>query len=142
MEIILLENGQGLLTYEVQTVATDSVICTLIGDSTPSILSITDGNRTIRKPIRSNFCEIDLAPFMNKNVKIVATAKDKIWDCGSIRIERLKDGGVRIRSLANYAGMLKECFAEISRLKKSFDDLGKVVEELRTKGTNKTYKIT
>lgn len=141
MEIILLENGQGIPHYEVEAVATDSVLCSFVGERKPTVLSITDGERTARVPVVNGVCEIDLVPFINKNVKFIASTKGKIWNCQGIRIERRKDGGLAIKSLTDYAEMLKKCFSEIAHLKQSITDLKKVVDEIRKDGTNKTYNI-
>lgn len=141
MEIILLDDGKGIPHYEVEAVATDSVLCSFVGEIKPTVLSITDGERSVRIPVKSGVCEIQLEPFIGKNVKFIASTKGKIWSCGGFRIERTRDGGVGIKSLTDYAEMFKKCISEITHLKQSIKGLKEVVDEIRGNGTNKTYNI-
>lgn len=139
MEIILLK-GRGLMRYDIETLPTRNMVFTFVGSETPELVSVSDGNNTVRKRVENGSCKIDLRQFVNCNVRIMASTALKLWNCGCMRIEEYR-GGLKIRNLTDYAPLIDECMAKIQSLDEKLQRLEETVDDLCNKGTSKSYKI-
>ena len=139
MEIILLDCGRGVLHHDIETFSTCSIPVTFTGDE-PSIISISNGDKTVCKRVVNGTCNVDVTQFIGSNVKIIASTECKLWNCGSIRIEGNK-GGIKVRSLTDFTPLIEECLSKIKKLEEKTKRLETLVDDLRHKGKSKSYKI-
>lgn len=131
MEIILLNDGQGICRPETAEIKNGRLHLHFIGVRPYSTVSILSGGQSIRRTLSSNGeSEINISQ-MSGEIKFTVICKSKIWHCDSIYIERDDSGNVRVISQLNYPKKLERVFNELHDLKCEIEDMKKTIKTLK-----------
>lgn len=139
MEIILLNDGQGICRPETAEIKNGRLHLHFIGVPPYSTVSIISGGQSIRRTLSSNGeSEINISQTSGE-IKFLIVSKNKIWHCDSIYIERDDSGNVRVISQLNYPKKFEMLFEEVYTLKKEISEIreqinrfNKEVERIKT----------
>jgi hypothetical protein len=140
MEILLLANSRGLIRYDFMHLTSKAMPLEVVGAPEGAVITIKGDRHTLRKRLVNGTCTVELEPIKDGNVSFIVSHGRNIWNVEGIRIDSTEDGGVDIRSLADYAEMINAAVTEIENLKTTIEKLKDRVKRIEDSGI-KPYNI-
>lgn len=143
MDIVLLNNGFGLMKPETLSIKSVTIELKVLGAPKNGVVTfVTDTSRMARHLDEDGAYILDLSS-LSGNIKILVTGEGKVWNCGSINVSRDDDGNVIVSTLTDYVDQITRCAEKIESLERSIVYINEVIGELREKLdlVDKQYKL-
>ena len=140
MEILLLANNRGLARYDFTHITSEVMSLKVLGAPEGALITIKGDRHTLRKRLVNGTCTVELEPIKDGNVTFIVSHGSNIWNVDGVRIDSTEDGGVNIRSLADYPARINEAVSEIENLKTTIKKLNDRVKRIEDSGI-KPYDI-
>ena len=143
MDIVLLNNGFGLMKPETMTIASGSLELKIINAPQNGVVTFVSDNSRMARHLDENGAYILNLSSLSGNIKLLVTGEGKVWSCGSINVSRDEDGTVIVSTLTDYVDQITRCVEQIESIEKSITYINEAIRELRGKLDldEKQYKL-
>ena len=143
MEILLLNNGRGIIRGEVSHFTAGKITVKFIGAPAGSVVTVDCNNHVFRRVLsEKKRLELDVSD-MRGEIKLTVVSGAKVWHCDEIHVVKDKSGGVKVTVLPNYSDNFAAIFNELSELRESLDAVKAEIAEICSElsAANKEYDI-
>lgn len=143
MDIVLLNNGFGLMKPETLSVKRDSIEFKFLNAPSKGVVTFVSDTSRMARHLDENGAYILNLSSLSGNIKILVTGEGKVWSCGSINVSRDEDGTVIVSTLTDYVDQITRCVEKIESIEKSITYINEAIRELRVKLDldEKQYKL-
>ena len=132
MEIILLNDGQGICRPETAEIKNGRLPLNFIGAPPYSTVAIIGETKTLRRTLSSKGeSEINISE-LSGAIKFTVTSSGEIWHTDGVYIERDNKGNSRVVSIASYTVKFERIFNELQRLNGGIEAIQKEIKQLKS----------